>query len=260
MNTREPLLAIEGLHVEVEDKPILRGVDLVVPPGEVHALMGPNGSGKSTLSSVLMGHPSYRVTAGRIRFRGQDITQMPADERARLGIFLAFQYPVEVSGVSVLNFLRTAMGAVRGEEVPVREFRKLVEQKLGELGMDMSFARRNLNEGFSGGEKKRNEVLQLALLQPALAILDETDSGLDIDGIMLVADAVNRLRREATGVLVITHYMRILNYLKPDRVHVMLAGRVVQSGGPELAAELEQAGYEGLRGAKLDPAREQPLA
>jgi len=258
MNTREPLLSIEGLHVEVEDKPILRGVDLIVPAGEVHALMGPNGSGKSTLSSVLMGHPSYRVTAGHIRFKGQEITEMPPDERARLGIFLAFQYPVEVGGVSVLNFLRTALGAVRGEELPVREFRKLVEQKLGELGMDMSFARRNLNEGFSGGEKKRNEVLQLALLQPALAILDETDSGLDIDGIMLVADAVNRLRGEENGVLVITHYMRILSYLKPDRVHVMLAGQVVQSGGPELAAQLERAGYEGLRGA--NPAREQPRA
>jgi len=251
----EPLLVINKLKAEVEGKPILTGVNLVLPPGEVHALMGPNGSGKSTLANVLMGHPAYVVTGGQILFKGQDVTARPADERARLGMFLALQYPVEVGGVSVLNFLRTALGATRGADVPLREFRSLVEQRLGQLGMDMSFARRNLNEGFSGGEKKRNEVLQMSLLEPDLAILDETDSGLDVDGIMLVAEAVNRLReqRPQTSGLVITHYMRILNHLKPHRVHVMFGGQVVQSGGPELAVELETSGYDAIRG-RFEPA------
>jgi Fe-S cluster assembly ATP-binding protein len=243
----QPLLVIEDLHARVEDKPILNGVDLTVPRGEVHALMGPNGSGKSTLANVLMGHPAYEVTGGRVLFKGQEITDLEPDERARLGMFLAFQYPVEVPGVSVLNFLRTALGAVRGKDVPVRTFRKLVGQKLDELGMEMDFARRNLNEGFSGGEKKRNEVLQMALLEPELAIMDETDSGLDIDALRHVSEAVNRMRSPGLGVLVITHYMRILDYLQPDRVHIMYQGRVVKSGGPDLARELESSGYDSVR-------------
>jgi Fe-S cluster assembly ATP-binding protein len=241
--SKEPLLVIENLHAQVETKPILRGVDLVVPRGEIHALMGPNGSGKSTLAGVLLGHPSFEVTAGRILFNGQEVTGLPPDERARLGMFLAFQYPVEVPGVSVLNFLRTSLAAVKGQEVPVRAFRETVQHKLAELGMDLSFARRNLNEGFSGGEKKRCEVLQLSVLEPELAILDETDSGLDIDAIRIVAEAVGRLRGPTFGALVITHYMRILGFLEPDVVHVLYGGRVVRSGGPELAEELERTGY-----------------
>ena len=259
--TSQPLLSIEGLQAKVDGQQILCGVDLQLPEGQVHALMGPNGSGKSTLANVLMGHPSYEVTAGRILFRGQDVTQAEPDERARLGMFLAFQYPVEVPGVSVLNFLRTSLSAVRGEPVPLRAFRKEVARELKALGMDMSFARRNLNEGFSGGEKKRNEVLQLALLKPALAILDETDSGLDIDAIHLVASAVAGMRGPQFGALVITHYMRILHELKPDRVHVLLGGRVVQSGGPELAESLEAGGYEAIRdrfaGTSVEQAPEQ---
>jgi len=249
----EPLLVIEGLHAQVESKTILQGVDLVVPRGEVHALMGPNGSGKSTLAAVLLGHPSFKVTAGRILFKGQDVTGLAADERARLGMFLAFQYPVEVPGVSVLNFLRTSLGAVKGHDVPVRAFRETLQQKLSHLGMDLSFARRNLNEGFSGGEKKRCEVLQLSVLEPELAILDETDSGLDIDAIRIVAEAVARLRAPAFSALVITHYMRILSFLRPDVVHVLFEGRVVRSGGPELAEELERTGYGGLRDPHQDP-------
>ena len=250
---KEPLLAIADLHVRVEGKTILHGVDLEVPRGEVHALMGPNGSGKSTLAAVLLGHPSFKVTAGRILFKGQDVTGLAADERARLGMFLAFQYPVEVPGVSVLNFLRTSLGALKGQDVPVRAFRETLQQKLSQLGMDLSFARRNLNEGFSGGEKKRCEVLQLSVLEPELAILDETDSGLDIDAIRIVAETVARLRSPAFSALVITHYMRILGFLRPDVVHVLFEGRVVRSGGPELAEELERTGYGGLRDPHQDP-------
>jgi Fe-S cluster assembly ATP-binding protein len=259
----ERLLVIEDLHVTIDDKPILRGVDLVVPRGTVHALMGPNGSGKSTLANVLMGHPAYSVTRGRVLFRGQDVTHLPPDERARMGIFLAFQYPVEVPGVSVLNFLRTALAAREGvgREDPrdarrssVRKFKQRLDEELRALGMDLSFARRNLNEGFSGGEKKRNEVLQLALLQPALAILDETDSGLDIDAIRIVARAATALRGPERSFLVITHYLRILDALRPDVVHVLVDGRVVRSGGPELAAELERTGYDVLRATHGAPA------
>jgi Fe-S cluster assembly ATP-binding protein len=241
------LLRIEDLHASVEGKSILRGLDLAIPAGEVHAIMGPNGSGKSTLANVLMGHPGYQVTGGRILFRGEDVTALPPDERARRGIFLAFQYPVEIPGVSTLSFLRTALGAVRGEDVPVRAFRKTLEAELGELGMELGFARRNLNEGFSGGEKKRSEVLQLRMLRPALSILDETDSGLDIDGIRLVSQAVAATRRPEASFLVITHYLRILTHLEPDRVHVLFAGQVVRSGGPELARELEVSGYRALQ-------------
>ncbi len=243
----DTLLEIRNLKATVDGQPILRGVNLTVPRGEVHALMGPNGSGKSTLANTLMGHPAYEVTGGKIIFKGQDVTDLPTDERARLGMFLAFQYPVEVPGVSVLNFLRSAMTAVRGEKVPLREFRKVVGDKLKELGMDISFARRNLNEGFSGGEKKRNEVLQMSLLQPELAIMDETDSGLDVDAIRLVSEAINRLRGPRNSALVITHYMRILENLKPSHVHVLFGGQVVRSGGPGLANELEAGGYDQIR-------------
>jgi Fe-S cluster assembly ATP-binding protein len=243
----DPILVIDDLHVSVEDTPILRGVNLEVPKGVIHAIMGPNGSGKSTLAQVLLGNPAYVVTRGRITFKGSDITELAPDERARLGMFLAFQYPVEVPGVSVSNFLRTAMSAVRGRDVPVREFMAELRDTLKELGMDETFARRNLNEGFSGGEKKRAEILQLALIKPELAVLDETDSGLDIDGVRIVAQAVNRLKGPDIGFVVITHYTRILNYVTPDQVHILLGGRVVRSGGNELAQHLEEVGYEALR-------------
>jgi len=241
-------LVIEDLHVNVKDKEILRGVDLTVEPGRVHALMGPNGSGKSTLAYALAGHPRYRVTGGRVTFQGKDVLALAPDERARLGMFLAMQYPVEVPGVSVTNFLRTAINAVRGEDVPVRQFAKDLREQMSLLQMDPRFAERSLNEGFSGGEKKRHEILQMALLRPSLAILDETDSGLDIDALKVVSQGVNRLRGPGLGVLLITHYTRVLRYIAPDAVHVMTDGRVVESGGPELAEELEAKGYERWRG------------
>jgi Fe-S cluster assembly ATP-binding protein len=243
----DPILKIHDLHVSVDGNEILRGVDLEVPKGEVHALMGPNGSGKSTLASVMLGHPAYEVTAGTITFKDQDVTALQPEDRAKLGMFLAFQYPVEVPGVSVSNFLRTAMNSVRGSDIPVREFMASLKEKLEQLGIDPAFARRNLNEGFSGGEKKRSEILQLALLAPELAILDETDSGLDIDAVRTVAEAVNRLRGPDIGFLVITHYTRILKYISPDRVHLLLGGRVVKDGGPELADHLEEVGYKEVR-------------
>jgi Fe-S cluster assembly ATP-binding protein len=244
-------LVIEDLHVAVGDKEILRGVDLTVERGRVHALMGPNGSGKSTLAYALAGHPRYRVTGGKVTFKGEDVLDLLPDERARLGMFLAMQYPVEVPGVSVTNFLRTAINAVRAEEVSVRDFARELREQMRQLDMDPKFAERSLNEGFSGGEKKRHEILQMALLRPQLAILDETDSGLDVDALRVVADGVNRLRSPELGILLITHYTRILRYISPDFVHVMVDGRVVQSGGPELADELEAKGYERWRG---DPA------
>ncbi len=243
----DPILVIRDLHASVEDKPILRGVDLEIPKGEVHAIMGPNGSGKSTLAQVLLGHPSYQVTQGTITFKGQDVTEMDPDERARLGMFLAFQYPIEIPGVSVSNFLRTAMNAVRGEDVPVREFMGQLREQLDLVGLDQSFGRRNLNEGFSGGEKKRAEILQLALLKPELAILDETDSGLDIDGVRIVAEAVNKLKSPDIGFCIITHYTRILNFVSPDVVHILLGGRVVKSGGRDLADHLEEVGYDQVK-------------
>jgi Fe-S cluster assembly ATP-binding protein len=244
-------LVIEDLHVAVDDKPILRGVDLTVEPGRVHALMGPNGSGKSTLAYALAGHPRYRVTGGKVTFKGEDVLDLRPDERARLGMFLAMQYPVEVPGVSVTNFLRTAINAVRGEDVSVREFARELREQMRLLDMDPKFAERSLNEGFSGGEKKRHEILQMALLHPELAILDETDSGLDVDALRVVAEGVNRMRSPGLGVLLITHYTRILRYISPDFVHVMVDGGVVESGGPELADQLESEGYERWRG---DPA------
>ena len=241
-------LVIEDLHVAVEDKQILRGVDLTVEPGRVHALMGPNGSGKSTLAYALAGHPRYRVTGGKVSFKGEDVLGLKPDERARLGMFLAMQYPVEVPGVSVTNFLRTAINAVRGTDVPVREFARELREQMRLLDMDSKFAERSLNEGFSGGEKKRHEILQMALLRPELAILDETDSGLDVDALRVVADGVNQLRGPGLGILLITHYTRVLRYISPDFVHVMVDGRVVQSGGSELADDLEAEGYERWRG------------
>jgi Fe-S cluster assembly ATP-binding protein len=245
--TGEPLLVIQGLRVNVDDKEILRGVDLTVEQGQVHALMGPNGSGKSTLAYALAGHPRYTVTEGSVTFKGESVLALRPDERARLGMFLAMQYPVEVPGVSVTNFLRTAVNAVRGEEIPVRQFAKDLREQMKLLDMDGNFAERHLNEGFSGGEKKRHEILQMALLRPTLAILDETDSGLDVDALRVVAEGVNRLCGPDLGVLLITHYTRILRYIKPDVVHVMLDGRVAQTGGPELADQLEEGGYEPLR-------------
>jgi Fe-S cluster assembly ATP-binding protein len=236
-------LVIEDLHVSVEDKEILRGVDLTVEQGKVHALMGPNGSGKSTLAYALAGHPRYRVTGGKVTFKGEDVLTLTPDERARLGMFLAMQYPVEVPGVSVTNFLRTAINAVRGEDVPVRQFAKDLREQMQLLDMDGKFAERSLNEGFSGGEKKRHEILQMALLRPALAILDETDSGLDVDALKVVSEGVNRLRGPDLGVLLITHYTRILRYITPDVVHVMVGGQIAESGGPELADQLEAEGY-----------------
>ncbi|MEX1253685.1 MAG: Fe-S cluster assembly ATPase SufC [Dehalococcoidia bacterium] len=240
----QPLFVIDGLHVSVEGKEILKGVDLVVNRGEVHALMGPNGSGKSTLANALMGHPRYQVTKGRVLFMGEELLGLKPDERARRGIFLAFQYPIGIPGVVMGNFLRSALKARRGEDVPVREFRKLLDETMDLLKMDPTFARRYVNEGFSGGEKKRAEVLQLALLQPEMAILDETDSGLDIDALRIVAEGIDALRGPERALLLVTHYQRMLNYVKPDIVHVLYDGRIVKTGGPELALELEKQGYD----------------
>ena len=243
-------LVIEGLHVSVEGTPILNGVDLRVPKGEVHALMGPNGSGKSTLANTLMGHPAYEVTSGSVTFKGQDILELATDERARLGMFLAFQYPSEITGVRVANFLRTALNAQREDEISAMEFRRLMMDKMRMLRMDAKFANRYLNEGFSGGEKKRNEILQMAVLQPELAILDETDSGLDIDALRIVADGVNTLRGPAMATLVITHYQRLLAYIVPDVVHVLIDGRIARTGDKQLALELDKIGYEALTAAQ----------
>ncbi len=244
-----PLLEISGLHVAVDGAEILRGVDLVVGEGELHALMGPNGSGKSTLANTLMGNPAYRVTAGSIRLRGEDVTSWAPDVRAKAGMFLAFQYPEEISGVSVTQFLRQAVSARAGEERSVLEVRLSMTEWMERLGMDPAFAERYLNEGFSGGEKKRNEILQMALLEPDLAVLDETDSGLDVDALAVVAKGVQTVRqaRDRLGVLLVTHYTRILEMLAPDVVHVLVDGQLVESGGPELAARLESEGYEAWR-------------
>jgi Fe-S cluster assembly ATP-binding protein len=239
----DSLLTIEGLTVEVDGTPILKGVDLEVPQGEVHALMGPNGSGKSTLAYALAGHPRYEITGGKVTFGGEDLLDMEADERAKAGFFLAMQYPVEVPGVSVLNFLRTSMNAVSGQEISPRDFMKRFREKSALLEFDSSFADRYLNEGFSGGEKKRHEILQMAMLEPKFAVLDETDSGLDVDALKVVSNGVNSLRGPGLGVLIITHYTRILRYIRPDVVHVMFEGRIVRTGGPELADYLEENGY-----------------
>jgi Fe-S cluster assembly ATP-binding protein len=251
--TNGATLEINDLRVTVENKEILRGVDLTVRQGEVHALMGPNGSGKSTLAGVIMGRPGYAVTGGDVRYRGESILRLTPDRRAQLGLFLAFQYPVEVPGVSVVNFLRSAYNAVKNPEgdeskkVSALGFRKLLKERMALVGVDDDMVRRYVNQGFSGGEKKRMETLQLAVLDPQIAILDETDSGLDIDALKAVAGGINQLRGPDLGLLLITHYQRILEYVTPDHVHVLMGGRVVRSGGPELARELEAKGYEGLR-------------
>jgi Fe-S cluster assembly ATP-binding protein len=250
----EPLLKISNLHAEIADDgtEILKGVDLELAPGEIHAIMGPNGSGKSTLSKVISGHPAYEVTDGEILFKGESVLDMQPDERARAGIFLAFQYPVEVPGVSVANFMRTALSAKRGEEVDVFDFAEELERHMTELDMDVAFAERSVNDGFSGGEKKRNEILQLSMLEPELAVMDETDSGLDIDALKTVTAGINRIKSERPdmAVLLITHYQRMLNFITPDQVHVMVEGRIVRSGGPELAMELEEKGYDWVRGGE----------
>jgi Fe-S cluster assembly ATP-binding protein len=246
-------LVIKNLQVNIEGKQILKGLDLSVEQGKIHAIMGPNGTGKSTLAYTLLGHPNYEVTGGEVLFKGQNVLELEPDERARLGLFLAFQYPVAIPGVTVANFLRTAINARRraanpeDKGIPVPEFRKMLKERMETLKMDPGFAGRYLNEGFSGGEKKRAEILQMATLKPEIAILDETDSGLDIDALRIVADGVNSLVGPDLGVLVITHYQRLLNYIKPDFVHVMIDGRIVESGGADLALHLEERGYDWLR-------------
>jgi Fe-S cluster assembly ATP-binding protein len=244
MSTTGPTFLIEDLHVSVEGKEILKGVDLAVELGEIHALMGPNGSGKSTLANTLMGHPKYVVTRGRALFEGEDILSLTPDERARKGLFLAFQYPIAIPGVSLGNFLRAATRAVRGDGLTAGEFRKQLMEKMKLLKMDPSFAARYVNDGLSGGEKKRAEVLQMALLQPRIAVMDETDSGLDIDALRTVAEGVNAIHTPEMGILVITHYQRLLNYIRPQFVHVLVDGRVVKSGGYELVEQLEAQGYD----------------
>lgn len=247
------MLEIKGLTAEIDGKPILKGIDLVVPPGEVHAIMGPNGSGKSTLSYVLSGRDGYEVTGGTATLNGQDLLTMEPEERAAAGVFLAFQYPVELPGVGNATFLRTALNAIRrakGEsELDAMQFLKLARERMKALSMNDEMLKRGVNVGFSGGEKKRNEILQMALLQPKLAILDETDSGLDIDALKIVSEGVNAMRGPEFSALVITHYQRLLDYIVPDRVHVLMGGRIVRSGGPELAKELEAQGYGAIQAA-----------
>ncbi|GMQ86200.1 MAG: Fe-S cluster assembly ATPase SufC [Acidimicrobiia bacterium] len=241
------LLVVDDLHASVENTEILKGVNLTVAAGETHAIMGPNGSGKSTLANVLFGHPGYVVTSGTVTYKGEDITKLAPEKRGQAGMFLGFQYPQEIPGVSVVNFLRTALSNRTGTDLTVLELRLKVMDALKDLEMDPAFADRYLNEGFSGGERKRNEILQMAVLEPDLAILDETDSGLDIDALKIVAEGVDRLRNDERGIVIITHYQRMLDYITPDIVHVMLDGRLIESGGAELAATIEENGYEHYR-------------
>ena len=240
----EPLFVIDDLHINVGEKPIVRGLSLTVNAGEVHAIMGPNGAGKSTLANALMGHPRYTITGGSVRYKGEEIVHQTPDERARAGMFLAFQYPTDVPGVSMINFLRRAVSARQGAEIPVKEFRKQLGAVLERLQIDEQFVRRYVNDGFSGGEKKRAEILQLGLLEPELAIMDETDSGLDIDALRIVAEGINATRSDANAILLITHYQRMLNYIAPDFVHVLADGRIVTSGDASLAHRLEAEGYD----------------
>ena len=251
MTENHPLLQIQNLHAAAGDLPILHGVDLQVQAGEVHAIMGPNGSGKSTLANVLAGRPDYTVTAGQAIYDGQDLLALDPEIRARLGVFLAFQYPVELPGVRAWQFLKAGLDAKRQhhgqDELSAREFDRLLRQKISLVDIDPELTRRAVNEGFSGGEKKRNEILQMAVLEPRLALLDETDSGLDIDALRIVSDGVNKLRSPHNAMILVTHYQRMLNYIRPDQVHVLLDGRIVRSGGPELALELEEKGYDWIR-------------
>jgi Fe-S cluster assembly ATP-binding protein len=255
-NGNDIMLQVKGLRATINGQEILKGVDLALGPGEVHAIMGPNGSGKSTLAGVLAGRPVYQVTGGEVRFRGQDLLALDPEERAALGVFLGFQYPVEIPGVGNLYFLRTALNALRRtraeEELDAMDFLSFAKEKMKLLALDPSLSSRSVNEGFSGGEKKRNEIFQMAVLEPKLAILDEIDSGLDIDALRVVAGGVNALRRPDRSVLLVTHYKRLLEYVRPDRVHVMAAGRIVRSGGPELADELEKTGYAWVAGMGPD--------
>ena len=246
MSNRKAILEFKNVHVEVERKEVVRGVSMTVRAGETHAIMGPNGSGKSSLSNALMGHPLYQITKGEAYLDGKDILAMSADERSRAGLFLAFQYPLAIPGVTVANFLRSALQAHRGKEADMSDFRKLLKAKMADLEIEENFAARYLNDGFSGGEKKRIEILQMSVLNPSMAILDETDSGLDIDALKTVAEGINKFHNGQNGVLMVTHYQRLLNYVKPDFVHVMMAGQIVTSGGPELALKLEDLGYDWL--------------
>ena len=245
------MLQIRNLHAAIADKEILKGIDLEIKTGEIHAIMGPNGSGKSTLSSVLVGNPNYEVTEGTVLFEGQDLLELEPEERAHLGLFMSFQYPVEIPGVSMVNFMRAALNEKRKAQgldpIPAAEFLKLMKQKRELVELDNKLASRSVNEGFSGGEKKRNEIFQMAMLEPKLAILDETDSGLDIDALRIVAKGVNELRSPENATIVITHYQRLLDYIRPDYVHVLYKGRIVRSGGPELALELEEKGYDWIK-------------
>ena len=250
------MLQIPNLHAAIADKEILKGINLEVKKGEIHAIMGPNGSGKSTLSSVLVGNPNYEVTEGSVLFEAQDLLELEPEERAHLGLFMSFQYPVEIPGVSMVNFMRAALNEKRKAQgldpIPAAEFLKLMKQKRELVELDNKLASRSVNEGFSGGEKKRNEIFQMAMLEPKLAILDETDSGLDIDALRIVAKGVNELRSPENATIVITHYQRLLDYIRPDYVHVLYKGRIMRSGGPELALELEQKGYDWIKDEAKD--------
>ena len=248
MSANGAILEVEDLHVSIEGKEIVDSFTLSIPAGEVHAIMGPNGSGKSTLANALMGHPRYAVTAGKVSLKGEDITDLSPDQRAQRGLFLAMQYPTALPGVTMVNFLRAALKSVQGRDVPVREFRQRLLDAMALLKMDESFARRYVNDGFSGGEKKRAEVLQMSILRPALAVMDETDSGLDIDALRTVSEGINAMRGPEISILLITHYQRMLNYITPDQVHVLYKGRIVRSGGADLAAELEAKGYDWITG------------
>ena len=253
MPNSKPILEINDLHVSVADQEILKGVNLTVNPGEVHAIMGPNGSGKSTLANTLAGRPDYTVTGGQVLYKGQDLLAMEPEARAREGVFLAFQYPVELPGVRAWQFLKAAADALRvhrgEEEYSARDFDRMLREKVQMVEIDPELIKRSVNEGFSGGEKKRNEILQMAVLEPTLALLDETDSGLDIDALRIVSEGINKLRRDDNAMILVTHYQRLLNYITPDQVHVLLDGRIVRSGGPELALELEEKGYDWIKEA-----------
>jgi Fe-S cluster assembly ATP-binding protein len=244
MADKKVLFEFKGIHVEVEGKEVVRGVSMQIFPGEIHAIMGPNGSGKSSLSNALMGHPDYAVTQGTATLDGRNLLEMSADERSRAGLFLAFQYPLAIPGVTVANFMRAALKSHRGKEADMSDFRKLFTKEMDALSIDRSFATRYLNEGFSGGEKKRIEVLQMSMLKPKMVLLDETDSGLDIDALKTVSNGINRYHSDANGILLVTHYQRLLNYVKPHYVHVMIHGKFVKAGGPRLALQLEEKGYD----------------